>query len=172
VYIVPATSKKIRRRRPPGEISVEQTHDAAVIAAMLDLAGTTVPADFTDSAECFLMAYLGDNPAGIAGLETEVDAALMRPLFVLETMRRRGVGASLVRAVRVAAHARGARTLYATARTTFVDYFARFGFAGADFAELVKALGQVSIVERPRLDDVSECRAVRLDISRDGLIER
>jgi N-acetylglutamate synthase-like GNAT family acetyltransferase len=167
-----AKPKKIHRRRPRGEVSVEQVHDPAVIAAMLDMAGTTAPADFSNGTECFLMAYWGDDPVGIAGLETEVDAALMRPLFVLETMRRRGVGASLVRAVRVAAHARGARTLYAMAPATFVDYFMRFGFAEAGFAELVKTFGQVSMLRWIRSDDVSECGVVRLDISRYGLIER
>jgi N-acetylglutamate synthase-like GNAT family acetyltransferase len=167
-----AKPKKIRRQRPRGEVSVEQVHDLAVIAAMLDRAGTTAPADFSDGAECFLMAYWGEDPVGIAGLETEVDAALMRPLFVLETMRRRGVGASLVLAVRAAAHARGARTLYATTPATFVDYFMRFGFAEVGFTELVKTFGEVSILRWIWSDDVSECGVVRLDISRYGLIER
>jgi N-acetylglutamate synthase-like GNAT family acetyltransferase len=169
-----ATPKKIRRRRPRGEVSVEQVQDPAIIAAMLDRAGagTAAPADFNDGAECFLMAYWGDDPVGIAGLETEVDAALMRPLFVLETMRRRGVGTSLVRAVQVAAHTRGARTLYAAAPATSVDYFMRFGFAKVGFAELVKTFGQVSMLRWIRSDDVSGCGGVRLDISRYGLIER
>jgi N-acetylglutamate synthase-like GNAT family acetyltransferase len=167
-----ATPKKIRRRRPHGEVSVEQVHDPAIIAAMLDRAGTAAPADFNDGAECFLMAYWGDDPVGIAGLETEVDTALMRPLFVLEAMRRRGVGTSLVRAVQVAAHTRGARTLYAAAPATSVDYFMRFGFAKAGFAELVKTFGQVSMLRWIRSDEVSGCGVVRLDISRYGLIER
>jgi len=169
---MPATLKKIRRRRPRGEVSIEQTHDQAVIAAMLDRAGAAVPIDLIDSGECFLMAYLGDDPVGIAGLETEVDAALMYSLFVLEAMRRRGVGASLLQAVRVAAHTRGARTLYAMAPAGFVGYFVRFGFAETGFAELVKTLGQVSMLRWTRSGDVPECAVVRLDISRDGLIER
>src|SRR5215469_10553700 len=61
-HLMPATLKKIRRRRPRGEVSVEQTHDPALIAAMLDRAGAAVPIDLTDSGECFLMAYLGDDP--------------------------------------------------------------------------------------------------------------
>jgi len=60
--------KKIRRRRPPGEVGVEQTHDPAVIAAMLDRTGMTAAADLTDNAGCFLMAYWGDDPAGIGGV--------------------------------------------------------------------------------------------------------
>jgi N-acetylglutamate synthase-like GNAT family acetyltransferase len=167
-----ATPKKIRRRRPPGEVSVEQTHDPAVIAAMLDRAGAAVPIDLTDSGKCFLMAYLGDNPAGIAGFETEVDAALMHWLFVLETMRRRGVGAALLQAVRVAAHTRGVRTLYAIAPAGLVGYFLHFGFAETDLGEVIKMFGQVSMLRLTRSDDVPECGVVRLDISRDGLIER
>jgi len=167
-----ATLKKIRRRRAPGELSVEQTHDQGLIAALLDRAGTKAPAVSTDDAECFLIAYLGDDPVGIAGLKTEVDAALMRPLFVLENMRGRGVGASLVGSARVAAHARGARTLYATAPVTVLDYFERLGFAGAVFAELAKAFGQAPMLQWTRSSDERRCRIVRLDISRDGLIER
>jgi N-acetylglutamate synthase-like GNAT family acetyltransferase len=167
-----ATPKKIRRQRPHGQASVEQTHDPAVIAVMLDRAGVPVSVDFTGSAGCFLIAYLGDDPVGIAGLQTEVDAAIICPLFVLETMRRRGVGASLMRAVREAAHARGARTLYAAAPSMFVGYFTRFGFVETGLSELIKTFGQVSTRRRTRSDDVSDCHAVRLDISRDGLIER
>jgi N-acetylglutamate synthase-like GNAT family acetyltransferase len=167
-----ATPKKIRRRRPRGEVSVEQTHDLPVIAAMLDRAGMAVPIDLTDSGECFLMAYLGDDPVGIAGLETKIDTALMHSLFVLRTMRRRGIGAALLQAVRVAAHTRGVRTLYAMAPAGFISYFVRFGFAETGFAELAKTFGQVSMLRWTRSDDVPECGVVRLDISRDGLIER
>ena len=169
---MPATPKKIRRRRPPGEVSVEQTHDRAVIAAMLDKVGAPMPINLTDSGECFLMAYLGDHPVGIAGFETEVDAALMHLLFVLETMRRRRVGASLLQAARVAAHTRGARTLYAMAPARYVGYFVRSGFTETGFAELAKTFSQVSIFRWTRPEDVPKCGVVRLDISRDGLIER
>ncbi|MBV8454601.1 MAG: GNAT family N-acetyltransferase [Deltaproteobacteria bacterium] len=150
-------------------------HDLSVIAEILGRTGTAASLNSPmrrGLEQCFLMAHWGDDPAGIAGLETEVDAALMRPLFVLETMRRRGVGASLVQAVRVAASARGARILYAIAPATGVDYLMRFGFAEAGFAELVKMFSQASMPRRTRPEGGSECGVVRLDISRDGLIER
>jgi GNAT superfamily N-acetyltransferase len=169
---MPATLKKIRRQRPHGEVSVEQTRDPALIAVMLDRAGIPVSIDFTGGAGCFLIAYLGDDPVGIAGLETEVDAAIICPFFVLETMRRRGIGASLMRAVRTAAHARGARTLYVTAPSVFAGCFTRFGFIEMEFSELVKAFGQISTRRWARLDDMSDWCTIRLDISRDGLIER
>ncbi len=164
-------AKKIRRQRPRSEVSVEQAHDPAIIASMLDSAGV-VPVDFDSGAGCFLIAYLGDDPVGIAGLETEVDAAIICPLFVLETMRRRGIGGSLVQAGRIAACTRGAQTLYATAPSVFVGYLMRFGFVEAGFSELVRAFGQVSARRWTRSNDLPECRVVRLDISRDGLIER
>jgi N-acetylglutamate synthase-like GNAT family acetyltransferase len=168
---MPATPKKIPRRRPRGEVTVEQTRDPAAIAAMLDKAGTAAPADF-NSAVCFLIAYLGDDPVGIAGLATEIDAALIRPLFVLENMRRRGVGASLVRAARMAAHTRGGRTLYATAPALLVDYFTHLGFVHVRFAEIAKTFGKVPRLLTKGSDEVPACGAVRLDISRDGLVER
>jgi N-acetylglutamate synthase-like GNAT family acetyltransferase len=164
--------KKIRRLRPPGELTVEQTHDAALIAAMLTRAVMILPADVTDTAECFLIAYLGDDPVGIAGLETEVDAALIRPLFVVEKMRRRGVGACLVAAVRLAARTRGARTLYATVPPDGVNYFARFGFAETGMDDLIRAFGEASSLPQTRLDNLPACHVVRLDLSRDGLVER
>jgi len=167
---MPKQPNKIRRHRATGELAVEQTQDLTAIIAMLQHAG--MRGDVSANAGCFLMAYWGDDPVGIAGLETQVDAGLMRPLFVLETMRRRGIGASLVRAARVAAHTRGARMLYATTPGTFVDYFARFGFTEVGFAEIVRAFGDASRLQRTRSDDAPECRAVGLDISRDGLIER
>ncbi len=166
------TPKKIRRQRPRVGVSVEQMHDPAVIAVMLDRARMPASVDFTSSAGCFLIAYMGDDPVGIAGLETEVDNAVICPLFVLDTMRRRRIGASLVRAVRAAAHARGARMLYATAPSVLVGYFRHFGFVEVGFSELVKVFGHVPTRRWTMPDDVSECCALRLDISRDGLIER
>jgi N-acetylglutamate synthase-like GNAT family acetyltransferase len=167
-----AKPKKIRRRRPPGEVTVEQIQNPTAIASMLDRAGTIMPAVFSKGTECFLMAYLGDAPVGIVGLETKVDTALIRPLFVLETMRHRGVGACLVKAARIAAHTRGARTLYVTAPLAMVDYFVRLGFAHAGFGEVMKAFGQISMLQTASSDSKPKCRAVCLDISRDGVIER
>jgi hypothetical protein len=66
--LVAATHRKIRRRHQAGQLTVEQTHDATLIAAMLQRAGVTTPADF--SSNCFLVAYIGDDPIGIAALES------------------------------------------------------------------------------------------------------
>jgi len=162
---MPAKLRKIRRRRPSGEIMIEQTHDAAVIEAMLKKAASRMHAE---RGECFLIAYWGDEPIGIAGLETEVDAALMCPLFVVENMRQRGVGACLVSAVRRAADTRGARTLYAIVPAALIDFFTRLGFDETACAELDEAFGQPSMLQWMG-PNVAACR---LDISHDGLIER
>ena len=159
------------RRRLRGGLSIEQAHNRAAIAAMFDLAGAAPPDDLSDRAKCFLMAYWSDDPIGVAGLETQVDAALMRPLFVLQSMRRRGVGSALVRAVRVAAHTRGARSLYAIVPFARAGYLARFGFAETGGAELVEAFSE--ILQQPLGSHPhGPCRVVCMDISRDGLIER
>jgi N-acetylglutamate synthase-like GNAT family acetyltransferase len=169
---VPVQPRKIRRVRPSDQVSVEQTHDVTAVAMMFAQAGTTMRLDLTDSSACFLMSYLGDEPVGIAELETEVDAALVRSLFVTETMRRRGVGTALIEGARLAARARGARTLYAVAPPTAVGYFARFGFSEVDRARMSKAFSSLSTHAEAPPNEESECRAIRLDISRDGLIER
>ena len=167
---MPPQPNKIRRRRAAGELEVEQTQDLTAITVMLRRAG--INTDVFDNAGCFLMAYRGDDPVGIAGLETQVDAALMRWLFVLKPMRRRGIGARLVRAVRVAAHTRGARMLYAMVPSPLASYLARLGFNEVSLAEIVKAFAEPSILQRTRSDQTAECNALCLDLSRDGLIER
>ena len=165
-----AQPNKIRRRHAAGKLVVEQIQDFNAISALLRRAGMS--ADVFNNGGCFLMAYWGDDPVGIADLQTQVDIALMRRLFVLETIRRRGVGGCLLQAVRVAAHARGARMLYAMTPSPLIGYFARFGFTTVSFAEVAKVLGDVGMLQPTRSDQASECRLIRLDISRDGLIER
>ena len=120
---------------------------------------------------CALIAYIGDDAAGIAGIETAVDVGLITTLFVSTTMRRRGIGAELMRAARVAAHTRGARTLYKTGPPQAGGYLARFGFEPIDNVSAAQALEGVAGAETLR-DGVSDPRAWRLDISMDGVIHR
>jgi len=93
---------------------VEQTRDLAQAANMLSAAGM-LAAGVESSGGCYLIAYAGDQAVGVVGVESRVDAALIRCLSVIESMRRRGAGAALISAARTAAHTRGARTLYAVA---------------------------------------------------------
>jgi N-acetylglutamate synthase-like GNAT family acetyltransferase len=160
-------AKKIRRRRP-GEIMVEQSRDPATAAALLQTAGmsTGEPAP-----ACLLIAYVGDDAAGIAGVETAVDAALIGPLFVTEAMRGRGIGAELLRAARVAAHTRGARTLYKIGAPEAGGYLVLFGFAPIEIGAAAEVLEGIARAQRLR-ESASEVQAWRLDISMDGIIER
>ncbi|HKV53619.1 MAG TPA: GNAT family N-acetyltransferase [Candidatus Binataceae bacterium] len=159
--------RKVRRRRTAGELTVEQTHDLPAVEAILGPAGVAV-ADRRESAACFLMARIGDDPAGVAMLEVSVDAGLMRVLFVTESMRRRGAGAALIAALRIAARTRGARMLYALVPPAACGYLARYGFAETSMAEALRELEDISTGP----DDGPQCTALRLDISHDGIIER
>jgi len=171
---VAAATKKIRRRRAAGELAVEQTRDLASVARMLAGAGMLAGGVESPGA-CYLTAYVGEESAGVVGIEVRVDAALMRSLMVVESMRRRGIGAALVAAARLAAHTRGARTLYAIAPADdAIGYFARFGFAPAAADEMLAALAGTCMADhlREHPADLAQIRAWSLDISLDGVINR
>jgi N-acetylglutamate synthase-like GNAT family acetyltransferase len=89
-------------------------------------------------------------------------------------MRGRGVGAALVAAARAAAHTRGAHRLYALAHDPADKYLARFGFAPVALSELLDALAGTFMADHVRTHpgELSGRRALCLDISRDGVIER
>jgi hypothetical protein len=61
--------------------------------------------------------------------------------------------------------------LYMVVPVALVNYFVRLGFAVAGFEELVRAFGQSSMAHRARSNE-AQCAVVRLDISRDGIIQR
>jgi N-acetylglutamate synthase-like GNAT family acetyltransferase len=169
-----AATKKIRRRRAADELAVEQTRDLARVASMLSAAGML--AEGVESpGGCYLIASVGDTVAGVVGIEARVDAALIRSLMVIDTMRRRGIGAALVAAARKAAHTRGARTLYAIAPDSdSARYFARFGFAPAASEEMLSALAGTFMAAYLRLrpDETARLRTLSLDIADDGVIRR
>jgi amino-acid N-acetyltransferase len=160
------------RKHRAGELVIEQTRDLALVRQMLGRAGL-----MTDGVEwpaaCYLAAYVGDEAVGVIGVEPKIDVALIRSLCVEESMRRRGIGAALLAAARKAAHTRGARQLYCFS-TDAGEFFMRHGFAMAPVAELTAALKGVPQVEfyLARPDELAREVAYRLDISRDGVIER
>lgn len=135
---------------------------AGIVAGGLDAPGA-----------CWITASIGDAIAGIVGVETVVDAAVMRALAVVEAMRRRGIGAALVNAARKAAHTRGARRLYALGRRG-EDYLSRFGFEPVAAADMLDDLAGTFTADhwRARAAELARIIPLRLDISRDGLIER
>ena len=111
----------------------------------------------------------------MVGIEARVDAALIRSLIVVDTMRRRGIGAALIAAARTAAHTRGARTLYAIVPDgDSARYFARCGFAPAASEEVLKALAGTFTADylRQRPNESARLRPLSLDIANDGVIER
>jgi len=160
------------RKHRAGELVIEQTRDLALVREMLTRAGT-----MTDGiqwpAACYLVAYLGDEAAGVIGVESKIDAALIRSLYVNESMRRRGIGGALVAAARKAAHTRGARHLYLFS-TEAGGFFKRHGFTTVAVAEVIAAIPGVPQVDyyRARPDELAREVAYHLDISADGVIER
>jgi N-acetylglutamate synthase-like GNAT family acetyltransferase len=160
------------RKHRAGELVIEQTRDLALVREMLTRAGM-----ITDGIEwpaaCYLIAYLGDEAAGVIGVEAKIDSALLRSLYVNESMRRRGIGAALIAAARKAAHTRGARHLYLFS-TDAGEFFQRNGFAAVEVSEMVAAIPGVPQVEyyRARPAELAREVAYHLDISRDGVIER
>ena len=158
--------KKIRRTRSADELTVEQSTDPAVPATLLEQAGIN-PGSLSRHTGVLLIGYSGNYPAGIAALQTQLDTALMSCLLVLEPMRRRGLGAALVRAARLAADTRGARTLYALAPVTCAGYLVRFGFTQVPtIPEAITKFAGHPAFEPERV------AGFVVDISRDGLIER
>lgn len=162
----------IRRRRAAGEVVVEQSRDIERVRAMLAAAGMTAEG-VEWAAGCYLIAWREDEPVGVVGVETRLDAALIRSLMVIEAMRRRGIGARLLTAARKAAHTRGARTMWAFS-TEAGGYLRRFGFVEAPVADLVAALSGTPQVEYylARPEELFRQAAWRLDISSDGVIVR
>ena len=160
------------RKHREGELAIEQTRDIARVRTMLSGAGML--ADGVEwPAACYLLAFLGDDVVGVVGIEPELDAALIRSLYVIDSMRRRGIGAALVAAARKAAHTRGARHLYLFSSGAR-DFFTRLGFSKAAVGDVVAALGGVPQVEYygARPEELAREVAFHLDISGDGIIQR
>jgi N-acetylglutamate synthase-like GNAT family acetyltransferase len=160
------------RKHRAGELIIEQTRDLGRVRAMLADAGMMTEG-IEWPASCYILAYVGDEAVGVIGVEPKIDAALIRSLYVAESMRRRGIGAALLAAARKAAHTRGARHLYLFG----VDgggFFERHGFTVVSVDDVVVAVSGVPQVECFRAQPAELARQVgyHLDISGDGVIER
>jgi GNAT superfamily N-acetyltransferase len=160
------------RKHRPGELVIEQTRDLTRVAALLERGGLmTEGIDWPPA--CYLGAFVGDELAGVVGIEPRLDAALIRSLYVAESMRKRGIGAQLFAAARKAAHTRGARHLYLFS-TDAGAFFQRLGLSEVPVAELLDALSGTPQIEfyRARPDELAREVAWHLDISEDGVIRR
>jgi amino-acid N-acetyltransferase len=160
------------RKHRAGELVVEQTRDLGQVRAML--AGTGMMTEGIDwPAACWILAYVGDEAVGVIGVEPKIDAALIRSLYVDESMRRRGIGAALIAAARKAAHTRGARHLYCFSAEAG-RLFERHGFTVVPVEDVLGALPGVPEVEffLARPGELGREVAYHLDISSDGVIER
>jgi N-acetylglutamate synthase-like GNAT family acetyltransferase len=166
--------KKAYQLRAPGEIGIEQTRDLASVRSILEAAGMDTeglewPAAF------YLLAYLSDTPIGTVGIEPRVDAALLRSLAVAYPMRRQGVGEALVKAARIAAHTRGARTLYTLAPAPHLGRFTRLGFAAVPLEQLMHVLAGTFLINYLSVHQpaaLDETIALAIDIAGDGVIKR
>jgi len=160
------------RKHRAGELVIEQTRNLAVVREMLTRAGM-----MTDGIEwpaaCYIVAYVGDEAVGVIGVESKIDAALIRSLYVNESMRGRGIGAGLIAAARKAAHTRGARHLYLFSTDTG-EFFERHGFKRVAVDDVIAVIPGVPQVEfyRARPAELAREIAYHLDISSDGVIER
>ena len=174
---IPATQKvAARRRRAPGELYVAQTADLAAAEAILADAGEAagiIAGGLDAPGACWIAASMGGAISGVVGVETIVDAGVIRSLAVVESMRRRGIGAALVNAARKAAHTRGARRLYALGRRG-EDYLLRFGFERIASTEMIDDIAGTFTADylRAHPGELARMDPLRLDISRDGVIER
>jgi N-acetylglutamate synthase-like GNAT family acetyltransferase len=155
---------------------VAQTGDLAAAQALLATAGEAagiIAGGLDASGACWIAASMGAAIAGVVGVETIVDAAVIRSLAVAEAMRRRGIGAALINAARKAAHTRGARRLYALGRRG-EEYMLRFGFERVAAAEMIDDLAGTFTADylRAHPEALRRIDPLRLDISHDGVIER
>lgn len=166
--------KKARPRRAPGEFGIEQTRELAPVRAILEAAGLSIEG-LEWPAACYLLAYQGDTPIGTAGIEPRVDTALLRSVAVAEPRRRHGVALALVKAARIAAHTRGARTLYTLTPQSHLEWFKRLGFVPVPLVQLQEAVagtflvGYLSVHQAAALNELIP---LAIDIASDGVIER
>ncbi|HKF28439.1 MAG TPA: GNAT family N-acetyltransferase [Candidatus Binataceae bacterium] len=160
------------RKHRAGQIAIEQTRDLARVRKLLEQG--KMPTDGVEwPSACYLLAFDGDDAVGVVGVEPILDSALLRSLYVDKQHRRCDIGRRLVTAARQAAHARGARQLYLFGASA-EGFFCRVGFKRAALEELSAALKGSPQTDYylARPQELAAEVAYRLDISRDGIIER
>lgn len=165
--------KKIRRNHESGAIVIEQTRDIARVASILEGAGRPT-AGLDQPGVCAIIAYDGENVAGVVAVETAVDAAVMSSLLVTEASPGCAVGGTLIAAARQAAHTRGARRLYSFVPEEQGGFLANAGFVEVPAPRALDALAGTSVAQylQSYPQELAQNRAWLLDLSMDGIIIR
>ncbi len=136
----PAASprKGVAPNAAEAEVAEANIADASAIAALLEAAALPVP-DERDRAARFLVARADEGIVGCVGWEEGGEAALLRSLAVAGEVRGRGVGSALVKDLARRLGDAGVRELYLLT-VDAQDFFARFGFAPVDRAEVPETI--------------------------------
>jgi hypothetical protein len=101
----------VARRRPTGQVVVEQARQITSLGGLLEAAPLDIIRDGGSSA-LHLVAWLDDKVIGIAEMVSRVDATLIRRLWAAPGARHAEVLTALLKASLKAARARGARRIY------------------------------------------------------------
>lgn len=108
------------------EVRSASVADLAGVERLLTSSG--LPLDgVREALPTFVVAKVGDDIVGVAGLEVCCDNALLRSVAVAPEWRSHGLGRTLVTRVIAEAESRGIRALYLLT-TTAEHYFPSFGF--------------------------------------------
>lgn len=102
-------------------------HDEVALAVLLQTADLSTEDVTPEMLEHFLVAHVGKNLVGCAGLEVLGEAGLLRSVAVDEAHRGMGLGKELVAAMEEHAREEGVRDLYLLT-TTAEAFFANLGY--------------------------------------------
>ena len=125
---VPTISRSAASNPPTDAPRVRSAapEDLAAVERLLTDSG--LPLDgVSESFDTFVVAEVGSDLVGVAGLEVCCDNALLRSVAVRPEWRSHGVGRALVTRAIADAEGRGLRALYLLT-TTAERYFPSFGF--------------------------------------------
>jgi N-acetylglutamate synthase-like GNAT family acetyltransferase len=124
------------------QIQPAQAADEQAIKRLLVAAGLPVEDVSATSLAHFLLLREGGEIVGVVGLDVAPGFALLRSLAVADSMRNRGLGDHLVRAVEALAAQRAIPELWLLT-TTADRYFASRGYTVAQRAQAPAALREM-----------------------------
>ena len=115
----------------PDEIDGDAHPDGLVyVLTLLRESGLPV-ADVRSRPEAFHVAFDGDDPVGVGGIEVHGGTGLLRSVAVEREVRGEGVGAAICDALERRAAEDGVETLYLLT-TTAAGFFAGWGYVETD----------------------------------------